>query len=447
MKSHYQNSKYISFGDIKQLWLRDAVKQWVKIKAVQKIEFHSIQRYVYNLKSFSQFLLKNYPKINNFEDISRTVIVKYLSVLNQKKLSASTITSNLVALKNFFELGLINNFFTVNPYLIRPEDSPRKYTFLPRYIPEEVIKQLLSHLDKLPSSVMRMVLVLLECGLRYGELVSLTIDCLEQDSKGNWSIRYLLEKTNQEIIKPISNEIAAIIQEQQRYIRDCLGAKYNKLFCACKQGAAQLDFRPTPKVMNIGSFSRRLNKLAKEYQITDINGKIWRFQTHQFRHTVATRMINEGVPLPIIQKYLGHKSPEMTMTYAHIHDQTMRAHIDKFHGKVVNISGETIMVNSSLDNNQDLQWMRHNVLAQALPNGSCARPIIKGACPHANACLTCNDFRTTIEFLNQHKEQHKHCIEIIDNARSSGWERQVEMNEKVLENLEKIITSLEKEHE
>ena len=42
---------------------------------------------------------------------------------------------------------------------------------------------------------------------------------------------------------------------------------------------------------------------------------------------------------------------------------------------------------------------------------------------------------------------HKHCIEIIDNARSSGWERQVEMNEKVLENLEKIITSLEKEHE
>jgi integrase/recombinase XerD len=446
-KSHYQNSKYISFADIKQLWFKDAVKQWVKIKAAQKIEFISIQRYVYNLKYFSQFLLDNYPEINKFEDISRSVIVKYLSELNQKKLSASTVTSHLVALKNFFELGLINNFFTVNPYLIRPEDSPRKYTFLPRYIPEEVIRQLLLHLDKLPSSVMRMILVLLECGLRYGELASLTIDCLEQDSKGNWSIRYLLEKTNQEIIKPISNEIALIMQEQQQYIRENLGTEYNKLFCASQQGAAKLDFRPNPKIMNIGSFSRRLNQLAKEYQITDINGKIWHFQTHQFRHTVATRMINEGVPLPIIQKYLGHKSPEMTMTYAHIHDKTMRAHIDKFHGKVVNISGETIVVNSSLDNNQDLQWMRHNVLAQALPNGSCARPIIKGACPHANACLTCNDFRTTIEFLNQHKEQHKHCTEIIVQARSSGWERQVEMNEKVLENLEKIITSLEKEHE
>lgn len=91
--------------------------------------------------------------------------------------------------------------------------------------------------------------------------------------------------------------------------------------------------------------------------------------------------------------------------------------------------------------------MRHNILAQSLPNGSCARPIVKGACPNANACLTCNDFRTTIEFLNQHKEQHKHCTEIIENARAQGWQRQVEMNEQVLQNLDKIIDSLEKKDE
>lgn len=37
-----------------------------------------------------------------------------------------------------------------------------------------------------------------------------------------------------------------------------------------------------------------------------------RFQTHQFRHTVGTRMINLSVPVHIIQRYLGHDSPEMT---------------------------------------------------------------------------------------------------------------------------------------
>ncbi|MUG91617.1 hypothetical protein F7734_03600 [Scytonema sp. UIC 10036] len=92
-------------------------------------------------------------------------------------------------------------------------------------------------------------------------------------------------------------------------------------------------------------------------------------------------------------------------------------------------------------------YERTNILAQALPNGSCARPMIKGACPHANACLTCNDFRTTIEFLSQHKEQHKHCTEMIDKAKLNGWQRQVEMNEQILQSLEKIIDSLEKSDE
>ncbi|WP_240047037.1 tyrosine-type recombinase/integrase, partial [Staphylococcus aureus] len=39
---------------------------------------------------------------------------------------------------------------------------------------------------------------------------------------------------------------------------------------------------------------------------------------HAFRHTVGTRMINNGVPQHIVQKFLGHESPEMTARYAHI---------------------------------------------------------------------------------------------------------------------------------
>lgn len=295
----YQSSKKISLGSIKQLWFKDAVKQWIKFKAAQRMIFYSLLTYTYNLKTFSQFLLENYPEIKQFEDISRSVIVNYLSALNQKKLSGSTVRSHLVALKNFFELGLINNWFTINPHLIRPEDCPKYHNILPRYIPDEVIKQLLSHLDKLPEVVMRMVLVLLECGLRYGELVGLTINCLDQDSQGNWSIRYLLEKTHEEIMKPISNEIAAIIQEQQQYIRDGLGTEYNNLFCACKYVGGRTGFRPMPKVMNLYSFSRCLNKLSQKYEITDVNGKIWHFKSHQFRHTLATRMVNEGVPLAV----------------------------------------------------------------------------------------------------------------------------------------------------
>ena len=82
-------------------------------------------------------------------------------------------------------------------------------------------------------------------------------------------------------------------------------------------------------------------------------------------------------------------------------------------------------------------------MAQSLPNGSCGRPIVLGECPHSNACLTCGDFRTTIEFLEQHKTQLKETKKIIKNAEEKGWERHAEMNIKVANNLEKIINTLE----
>ena len=87
------------------------------------------------------------------------------------------------------------------------------------------------------------------------------------------------------------------------------------------------------------TFNKYLNSFAKEKNICDSSGNVWRFQPHQFRHTVGTNMINNGVPQHIVQRYLGHESPEMTMVYAHIHDQTLRKEIEKYYeNRVVNIT-------------------------------------------------------------------------------------------------------------
>lgn len=88
-----------------------------------------------------------------------------------------------------------------------------------------------------------------------------------------------------------------------------------------------------------------------------------------------------------------------------------------------------------------------SILAQALPNGYCARPAIRGNCPHANACLTCGDFRTTKEFLGVHHEELEKTNKVIEKAKANGWQRQIEMNTKVANNLEKIITSLEENND
>ena len=52
-------------------------------------------------------------------------------------------------------------------------------------------------------------------------------------------------------------------------------------------------------------------------------------------------------------------------------------------------------------------------------------------------------FVTTVEFLPQHRDQHRQALEIISTAEARGHTRQAEMNRQVAGNLEKIIAFLE----
>ena len=143
--------------------------------------------------------------------------------------------------------------------------------------------------------------------------------------------------------------------------------------------------------MGIGNFINYLNNLARKCKIQDENGKLWHFESHQFRHTVGTQMINQGVPQHIIMKILGHCSPEMTMRYAHIHDETLRKELLLFHkSKTIDITGQIVALELE-GNPEDLKWFTKEIAAIALPNGYCGRPKVLGDCDIAGdvGCYIC----------------------------------------------------------
>lgn len=95
----------------------------------------------------------------------------------------------------------------------------------------------------------------------------------------------------------------------------------------------------------------------------------------------------------------------------------------------------------------DLRWFTRNVMAQALPNGYCAIPVVAGPCPHPNACLSCAHFRTDAIFLDVHKAELRDTERVITKASANGWTRQIEMNQRKRTNLVSIVTSLERTHD
>ena len=63
--------------------------------------------------------------------------------------------------------------------------------------------------------------------------------------------------------------------------------------------------------------SRRLRQLGQQAHIEALN-------PHRLRHTLATLLINGGMPITSLQKFLGHQKLNQTLLYARVHDETVR---------------------------------------------------------------------------------------------------------------------------
>ena len=165
---------------------------------------------------------------------------------------------------------------------------------------------------------------------------------------------------------------------------------------------------------------RTISRIVKRYVsvagIRAVDGELaLGVHPHLFRHHVGTSMVNEKIPLTVIQKVLDHGSIEMTAHYARLHDETVKQEVRRWHERV-NIRGERIAlpVDGPL---QEAAWMKERIARakQALPNGYCGLPLVQ-SCPHPNACLSCASFLTDGSFRAVHEQQHGETRRLLENG-------------------------------
>ena len=113
-----------------------------------------------------------------------------------------------------------------------------------------------------------------------------------------------------------------------------------------------------------------LTQLAAALQVTDATGAVVDFQrTHRMRHTKATDLLNAGVPIHVVQRYMGHVSPEMAMYYAKTLAETHEAEFLRF--AKLRRDGRPLEMDPA-DVYELVQLDRHT--GRILPNGVCLLP-------------------------------------------------------------------------
>lgn len=434
----FDGRRIMRFTEIPQPWLRQLAKRWVRWRLSTGLGLEAgAARPVRTITRFARFLAM--IEVDRIIDLDRSVLERYLADLHTELAGTQHHGDHIGLLNGFLAAIRQHRWDDALPAnaTFFAEDYPKRSERLPRALAEHVMAQLehTNNLDRWNNPAYRLItIILMRCGLRISDALRLPTDCVVTDADGAPYLKYFNHKMKRDALVPVDEELRGLIGEQRR-----------RNIQRWPAGTPGLFPRPTKNLDGTNPTSSSTYRLAlyrwlDRCDIRDEHGEPVRLTPHQWRHTLGTRLINRDVPQEVVRKILDHDSPQMTAHYARVHDTTVRRHWEA--ARKVNISGETV----TLDPDGPLAeaaWAKQRLgrVTQALPNGYCGLPVQK-SCPHANACLTCPMFVTTPEFLPQHREHRQQVLQIITSAEARGQQRLVEMNQQVLGNLDRIITTL-----
>ncbi|EIJ82095.1 integrase family protein [Bacillus methanolicus PB1] len=425
--------------------------------------------YMIYLPPFIKFIFALEPAWNDLKQLKRHHMEQYIQWLHDyaknhlKWKNANPehyISKGLSIIQKFLE-DIQRYGYNIAPethvrLLIFPEDKPKqkkKSIDQIDYIPDYILEQLFTHINDLHNDVQPVIWIAFKTGLRISDVLGLTQDCLFKLNE-KYYIETDIEKTYvKEHRIPIDDELASILsvlinKSIQNSNNDNNPEKY--IFVRYRGSRKGKPFEQK-------WIRKQLNILAKNKHITDENGQVFHFKTHQFRHTYAVKMLNSGADILTVQELLAHASPEMTLRYAKLLDNTKRKAFEEAIKQGVfsfDLNGEVQKVNPNEDIPVDILetlWRDHKLNAIDNPYGTChAR--INGNCPYAEEppCLTCNGGSPckdlAIGFSNLDFQKYELLIKTtaktIEALKQRGRNDIAEKNKKNLERYEKILKTI-----
>lgn len=284
--------------------MQQYIDQFLRYQRVEKnASSHTLVNYQRDIVQFWHFLCDDNVAVDN---ISRSMLRRYLSHLQQGEYARSSIARKLSSLRSFFRYLVAEGICRENP--LQHLSTPKQERLLPGFLYQNDCLALLQAPDDgtLGQRDRAILEVLYATGIRVSELVGLDLHDLD------WRQGYVrvFGKGAKERIVPVGRPACQAMEQYLTAARPRLvtGASERALFL--NKSGGRLTDRSVRRLLD-----KYVAKAALDQQVSP----------HTLRHTFATHLLDHGADLRSVQELLGHTSVSTTQIYTHVTKERLKS--------------------------------------------------------------------------------------------------------------------------
>ena len=451
----------LRFTDIPEFY-KETVKRYLRRMVVKRSWSHCSEMLRY-VRTFFRLFYENRYEDGFLRKLNRFDIEKYLEwIAEAYEDDNATYTSKAVSFIREFldyiqmaeypeapEKDVYRLIFDDDiPKRERPEDTFEKI----KYIPEPVRIQLDANVSAIEPEEMQPLYVLLrETGWRGTDVLDLRYDnCLDYvwDKEEGKYVPYLcgeITKTGIPLLKiPIREDVAEMIE----------GLKKEAAAKSTERNNPERYLFNTYKGINTGlpyskmAFVKAVQDMINRKEILGADGKLYHFKTHSLRHTRATEYAEQGMPIGVIQRMLGHCSLQMSLHYAKVSDNVLYKKWKATEALGIlhlaaNPPGKE--PEAAPSGTVSYEHVRKGLDAVRVPFGVCFKPSKLPCKTQLKHCLECASFCSTRENEAEYREEIRRVGAQIALGKRLGRPEWVDKNQEYLELLMAMVERIRQE--
>lgn len=294
------------------------VSRFLDLLCLRGVSVNTLRAYAFDLLAFYRFL--DVLRIT-LEEVSHLHAIDFIKAGREQNLAPRTINRRIQTISAFLRAtkpdlaedifrGPAPRFYKgrkntalLGPARIKQTSRGSFKVKVPRRLilplSEEVIRKFLANLNSFRDRAI--LLLMLALGLRSSEVAGLKIHDIDFEDR-RLRIR---GKGDKERIMPLADWVANSLKQYLDYERPRVS--HLSCFVVLKGPRRGLPLS--------------LEGLRKIFRYRRTNALLKNANPHRFRHTFCTKLISEGVSLPVVQKLMGHDSIETTLIYINLSNE------------------------------------------------------------------------------------------------------------------------------